>query len=394
MPNATIETEDALAKHQVYILRVEGSQAREVNLTIDKSVPELIGILTLWMQNARFGQQITILQENQFTKLRKEVARVRLPAIRKAQEEYEDDLGELVEHELEYSADLFAAILPFTVFWEIPKSEVVTKTLTTTASYNGATVSQWFQNLADADVDRIVKQVRFGVTQGMSDAEVIASVVGTKPLDFKDGVLNVTRNSTNRLVKTITNGIANDARSSVIKANDEFFLGERYTAILDSKTSLICLDLDGTLVKPGEGPRPPQHPNCRSFMVPIFDAEAIAGELNEKIEVDDGKRAKKDLNFRDLAKDKAGKKWEGMTTLDRRRAILNAKRKWVKEKLGKIADPMSVDQWLKRQTKSFQDELLGPTRAQLWRDGKAGLDKFVDRSGKIMTVEQLRRLEG
>ena len=50
----------------------------------------------------------------------------------------------------------------------------------------------------------------------------------------------------------------------------------RYTAVLDSRTTPICRSLDGRIYQVGQGPRPPQHWNCRSIMIPVLNKGAIA----------------------------------------------------------------------------------------------------------------------
>ena len=54
----------------------------------------------------------------------------------------------------------------------------------------------------------------------------------------------------------------------------------------------------------------------------------------------------------------------------------------------------TYQQWLKRQPKEFQDDVLGPTKAALFRDGELSLDKFVDmRSGKPFDLAALKARE-
>jgi SPP1 gp7 family putative phage head morphogenesis protein len=388
--------EDDTISHQVYILRLETGQAREMVSIIDKSLPALAGAISIWLQSARKGQQIFVLQDKQFNKLQREVAKIRGGAITAAQLNYTKQLNGLVAHEIGWAEGLFRDNIPVFLPYSIPSSSKVAPRLIKNASYEGATVSQWFDTMRQADTDRIVSTVRFGVTQGLSNDDIVKSVVGTRALNHTDGVINVTRNQANRLVRTITNGMANDSRSSFAVANSELLKGERYTATLDGRTSLICISLDGTIVPVGGSPRPPQHPNCRSTMVPIVDLPgSFVDEIGERPFVRDSRtRRKRQIDFRKDAKRKAGNRWTGMTTTARNRAILREKRNWVKENIGTVPATTTYEQWLKRQPVSFQNEVLGKTRAKLWRSGNAELGDFVDRSGKVLTLEQLQKLEG
>lgn len=59
---------------------------------------------------------------------------------------------------------------------------------------------------------------------------------------------------------------------------------------------------------------------------------------------------------------------------------------------GQVAKDLSFDDFLKGKPKSFADDLLGPGRAELWRDGKITLQQLVGGDGNPLTLEQLRKL--
>jgi hypothetical protein len=59
---------------------------------------------------------------------------------------------------------------------------------------------------------------------------------------------------------------------------------------------------------------------------------------------------------------------------------------------GEPAPRQSFDDFLKKQTKEFQDRLLGVQKAQLWRDGKITLNDLVDQSGRPLSVDELRAM--
>lgn len=79
--------------------------------------------------------------------------------------------------------------------------------------------------------------------------------------------------------KHITN-IFNNAISDISMYNQDIYGVLRFSAILDSRTSEICLKLNGTLwdvvADRGRIPYPPLHPHCRSQMIPMFTAPLSA----------------------------------------------------------------------------------------------------------------------
>lgn len=388
------QMEDALTRHQVFILRLEAGQATEMNDTIDESIPELVGALTLWLRGARKGQQVTLAQDAQYAVLERQVSRIRGTSITKAQAAYILTLLALVEHEIEYAEGLFRDIIPVRLKYAVPDADKVGQRLVTTASYEGLTVEEWFAGLAAADLARIMSTVRFGMTQGIPNQDIITSVVGSKEFGFTDGATNVTRNSAKTLVRTVTNGVAGDARSTFYRSNDDILTVERYTAILDGRTSLICISLDGTIVKIGHGPRSPQHRNCRSYMVPIVTGQSMADALGERPFVRDSRTKRmRQIDFRKEARDKAGKTWSTLTPKQRTNALNKIRRNWLRDNVGVISEPMTYEDWLKRQPVAFQNEVLGRGRAKLWRAGKIDAGDFLGRSGKTLTLDELRKLE-
>jgi hypothetical protein len=53
----------------------------------------------------------------------------------------------------------------------------------------------------------------------------------------------------------------------------------------------------------------------------------------------------------------------------------------------------SYNEWLKTQPKSFVEDVLGKQKAKLYLDGGLPLDRFVDRAGNELTLEQLAKRE-
>lgn len=106
-----------------------------------------------------------------------------------------------------------------------------------------------------------------------------------------------------------------------------------YVATLDRRTTLLCRSLDGKVFRldDAKAPRPPIHWQCRSTTIPrIKGAPPPTREAH--------------------------------------------------------AD------WLRRQPPAVQDEILGPARAQLFREGKVTLDDLVRQDGRVITLRELRGL--
>lgn len=85
-----------------------------------------------------------------------------------------------------------------------------------------------------------------------------------------------TRSRAVTLTQTATSFSANLTRLRAMReAGIPEFIGWRYVAVLDSRTSAICSALSGNEYGPNDPniPKPPRHPNCRSILVPIIEGE-------------------------------------------------------------------------------------------------------------------------
>jgi hypothetical protein len=161
------------------------------------------------------------------------------------------------------------------------------------------------------------------------------------------------RRQAEALVRTIVNHTGASARKRTFQDNRNLFVGERFYATLDGKTSFTCISRDQGLWDYNQQPlneiarrttfaRNPLHYNCRSLLI---------DEIKEEYQIiKDGTRA---------------------------------------SATGPVSADTTYGDWLKRQPKAVQDKVLGKTRGQLFRDGKVTLDKFTDKTGEVYTLKEL-----
>jgi SPP1 gp7 family putative phage head morphogenesis protein len=199
--------------------------------------------------------------------------------------------------------------------------------------FQGRLLKEWVSDLDAASFKRLRDAIRIGYVEGESVANVVKRVRGTASLGFKDGVMEISRRGAEALVRTAITHTANAAKEEFFKANPSTIKGVRWSSVLDSRTTPVCRARDGKVYPVGEGPRPPAHIRCRSTTVAVLAGEADAPQEET---------------------------YQG---------------------------------WLKRQTSAVQDDVLGKAKGRLFRRGGLELDRFVDRSGKELTLDQLRKTE-
>jgi hypothetical protein len=59
---------------------------------------------------------------------------------------------------------------------------------------------------------------------------------------------------------------------------------------------------------------------------------------------------------------------------------------------GQVSETETYQTWLSKKPPEFQDDVLGKARGEMFRNGTT-LDRFVDDSGKTLTLEQLKKIE-
>jgi len=202
------------------------------------------------------------------------------------------------------------------------------------------------------EVQRVNGIIRNGFFSGTTTQNIITAIRGTKTNNFKDGALITTRRNAEAIARTSVNHVSNMARQSTFKANQDILNGWLYSATLDNRTSNFCRFQDGKVYDIGEGPLPPSHINCRSSAIP---------QLKNKFDIfgSSGTRASK------------GAKGGQQTTAN------------------------NYYEWLAKQPKWFQEEVLGKTRTELFRKGGLTADQFrratSDKFGEALDLEAIKR---
>lgn len=124
---------------------------------------------------------------------------------------------------------------------------------------------------AESQADQIKKIVAFGAMSGdeyrQDDRQILADLEAKLDAMVESGQLDSAAN-------TIAAQAINRGRNAFFfdKTNLKQIQAFQYSAIIDSRTSDICLSLDGKIFRPGDqndALRPPNHHRCRSILIPI-----------------------------------------------------------------------------------------------------------------------------
>lgn len=372
---------DAMVRHQVGLLQFGSGVRNKVWKLLDATEADVRQQI-LERLRLDVGKPLTPARLNRMNALLASLKDTRLAAWKDVNATWLDEMKGLSLAEPGFMADTLTGIYPVDLGLALPDPARL-RALVTHNPFLGATLSQWAKGEAKGDIDRIHQQIKIGMAQGEDVQQIARRVVGSISAKGVDGVTAQTRRNAEAITRTATNGVAAASRLEFAQANADLLSGELYTATLDSRTTPICASLDGNVYEVGKGPQPPMHWQCRSVRSPIVDGEVI------------GDRPVRNFTEKQLLREYADK--TGIKAPATRDGLPRGTkgeydafaRKRMRELTGTVPAKTSYQDWLKGQSPQFQDDILGPARGKLFRDGNLTLDKFVSPSGKTLTLKEL-----
>lgn len=330
---------NANIRHQIFLQRFAGSQVKVYKKAVVKLRRELKRQLRLKEATAMSKAQTSLLLAQLRVLSRTTYKEANKKALASIEEFAEYEAG---FHLRSLEKAIKAPIRPATA--RSVDTEVFTKKMAF-GLRGELTVAQALTQFSTKKSTEIVQVVRDGITQGLTNHEIRRNLA--------EVTTKVQATQANTLIRTIVNHTSTAAKRALFKANSDVIKAEKYTAVLDGRTSEVCRSLDGKTFPIGTGPRPPMHWSCRSVMTPVIKPEhdILPGvKTNRAARGPDGKTQSID----------------GRT---------------------------NYNSWMKKQPKAFQEEVLGIKKAKLFREGNLPIDKFVDKNFKTLNLEQLKRRE-
>lgn len=376
---------DKLLKHQVYLLRLISRQSDDFILALNKNNPELTAFLNDRIPDLNMAN--TYKSAQKWKRFEVALSEIRSEAIEGYISEFDKESLKIIDNEIKYMKVLYDnAIGLKEISTVIPA--INSTNLLAYGVADGKTIASYFEELQYGDISRISQTVRAGLIERKAPYKIVNEIIGSKNVKYADGVTNLTRNNARSLVRTLTQGIVNNSRSEYYEANSDIIKKERFTAVLDGRTTLGCLSLDGQIYNLSDGPNPPLHRNCRSLRIAIIDGYALVGERGFVTDTRTPRALR--IDFRADAKAGVGAdKWKQLSVKQRDSLIKDQKISWQNTHIGRTPAATTGSEWLKTTDHKFQDEVLGKKQAELFRSGQLSLDKFVDSSRNKLSVDDL-----
>lgn len=353
MPSVNDDLKDAAVRHQVFLLRYAGGRVRDMGALLRASERRLTATLEKRLNRLgpvdkqKFGMGKA--ETKRVIKMRAAIRQLLSEHVESVKSSLTPELKRLANIEINRVDNSITAAVGADINNFKPTSFLVNSILNDSL-VRGKTLKQWFKKLERGAFDQVDSAVTLGILEGQTTPQIIKQA--------RDSLKVVDRH-TSTLIRTSVNAVANRAREQMYEANSDVIDKVEWVSTLDGRTSPICQSRDGKTYDINEGPRPPAHPNCRSTTAPVLKS------------------------WEELSKDPKIKGRGGKKTLEKISPGTRA------SMTGQVSADLTYPQWLKRQSTEMQNDILGITRAKLFRKG-APIDKFVDqKSGRTFTLDEL-----
>jgi SPP1 gp7 family putative phage head morphogenesis protein len=379
--NANEALFDAMVRHQIYILSLSGSVRNKIDKLLNATESSIAEKIRDRLRNSN-GLNSS-MEVHRMEVLIKIIKSIRTKAWSQITKAWVEELVGIAKVEPELLQSIVVTTSPTVVETVLPPVRLLASIVTARA-FEGRTLRSWAKSIAAEDIRRIESAIRIGMVAGESSDVIARRVVGSARLAGADGVTEITRQQAAAITRTAVNFVANEARSEFMMANSDLFEEEQYVATLDSRTTPVCRSNDGKRFPIGKGPRPPLHFNCRSIRVPVLHGDVVSERP--------AKASTRRMILREFTA-KEGIKVSSRDALPRgmKGAFDKFERQRVRDLTGQVAGVTTYQQWLKRQSTEFQNDVLGKTRAALFRKGGLQLDNFVNRTGNQIKLSELAK---
>jgi len=332
-------------RHAVYLEQLKNSEVRRLIRLFNNDIePDVMALIEKHIGRGTFT-------EKRLAELSKANQAVIATGYKNLEKDFTKELKEIGITEAQWNALMLKQVVPIDFDFVTPHLATL-KSAVSNSYVHGKLLKDWFDDLGRQTASRITQQINIGIANGESIYHITRRIRGTRAAGFADGILQESRRNIESVVRTAVTQTVTNSSEELYKANSDIVKGVQMVATLDSRTTEICMGYDGKVFGIDEGPRPPFHYQCRTRTIPVLKSWK---EMGIKLkEAPEGTRASMD---------------------------------------GQVSAKKTYGTWLKEQKPEFQNEVLGPTRANLFRSGKVRIDNFT-RDGRLLNLEELRKREG
>ena len=344
---------DRAVRHAVYVERLKTNEVRAVMTLLNRRVmPDILQQITYRLSDIAAGLRKVSYTDYRLQAMKQAIQGFMDSGMGSVHVMLEARLQTIAASEMESQVAMVKGAITVPLDFIAPAPNLL-RAIVTERPFEGRILRDWFTELSQRAQGEISRQLNIGLVQGESVPQLVRRIRGTAEASWEDGTAGEIRRNLAAVTRTAVNSVVTNAREATYEENADLVTGVQIVATLDHRTCEICMAEDGQVYGVSAGPRPPFHFACRCSTAPVLKSWRQLGIPAR--ELDAGTRASMD---------------------------------------GQVSAKLTYGEWLGDQSKSVQDDALGPTRAEMFRTGKVAIDRFVDDQGRPLTLDQIRRWEG
>lgn len=222
------------------------------------------------------------------------------------------------------------------------------KSILDTDPIRGELLADAFEEAGSATLGKLRRTIQLGMSEGKTLDEVVRDIRGRSVNgEYVGGVMQTSTRGAETIARTAINDIANQAHFATWQENADIVEEYQFVATLDARTCPVCAEHDGKTFRLDDerAPVPPLHLGDRCTTVPVIAWKRLGIEPPK----------------------------EGMRAAEG----------------GPVSSSTTYEDWLRDQSAEKQAEVLGATRAEMFRGGEITLADLITSDGRIVRLDEL-----
>lgn len=333
--------------HAVFLERLKAHEVKVILEILTKAQDDAIEQIVRRIQNiSARGYATSVATSRRLRFLARAIDTIIDKGFREIDKKLLADLDGIALQEAKFQLKVLGAVTPISFDYQLPNPTLL-KAIATTRPMDGQLISAYLERLGKSSNFEVVRNIQAGLVLGETIPQISSRVKKTLKLKFNNQAATIAR--------TAVNHVTTQARELTWIENKDIVKAVQWVSTLDARTSDICIALDGSIFRVGEGIRPPAHLNCRSTTVPVLKSFKELG-----------------IDLKEPPPGTRSAKLPGMT--------------------GQVPAKLTYKKWLRQQSVKIQDQVLGKERGRRFRAGKLKFDKPIY-NGRPMTLKELGVIE-
>lgn len=375
------------ASHELYLARLASGILNDKLYPAQESLYKQVRLLLLDAEN--------ITSRKQLTTLTKAVKLATQSAMTEAWTETTKELSEVAVYEAAFYAQLLGAY--GAVELSVPKAKTITDyvdealmSLQSGARSNVGTWSEFVANNVTSYANEYDNAIKAGYIERESMGQTAKRIRAVT-----DGLL---RREVETLARTGMQHYAIQARDAMANDNLDIIDRRYYNTVFDNRRTLLCASRHAKTWKMDDESYPalPAHYGCRSSWLFLLKGQTELPSTRAAVGGRDTAEAKrlfeeKQARLAALRDKRAEERADGKVTPETASQVrYKGKADANIFKPGQIDANIGVDTWLRDQPQWYVEDTLGKTKAKLFMSGEYKLDRFVDATGRSLTIAELK----